>query len=126
MALQYATNAARPSPINNPAPATRAAGGKTANTPAPSIEPSPMITASKVPSCRASPGCVTVVRLRVPVFLVSVGVDHGLETVRIQVALQRLVGALKIKSAGDQRVELNQAAGHHVYACRPGVGVAED
>ena len=47
-------------------------------------------------------------------FLVSVGVDDGFETVRIQVALQRLVGAFKIKSAGDQRVELNQAAGHQV------------
>jgi hypothetical protein len=59
-------------------------------------------------------------------FLVSVGVDDGFETVRVEVAVQRVVGALKIESAGDQRVELNQAAGHHVYACRPGVGIAED
>ena len=34
-------------------------GEKAANTPAPNIEPSPMITASKVPSRRASPGWVT-------------------------------------------------------------------
>jgi hypothetical protein len=31
---------------------------------------------------------------------------------RIQVALQRLVGSLKTKSADARRVELNQAAGH--------------
>jgi len=41
------------------APAAPAAGEKAANTPAPSIEPIPMITASKVPSRRASPGWLT-------------------------------------------------------------------
>ena len=56
MALQYATNAAMASPISRPVPATLAAGEKAANTPAPSIEPSPMITASRVPSRRASSG----------------------------------------------------------------------
>lgn len=37
-------------------PAAAAAGAKAANTPAPIIEPSPMTTASVVPSRRASPG----------------------------------------------------------------------
>ena len=35
-------------------------------------------------------------------FLVSVGVEDGFETVRIQVALQRLVGALKVETARDE------------------------
>jgi hypothetical protein len=56
-------------------------------------------------------------------FLVSVGLDDGFETVPIQVALQRLVGALKVETARDEGVEINLAAGHHVDACRPGVGV---
>lgn len=32
----------------------------------------------------------------------AVGIDHGLEAVRVLVALQRLVGAFQIKSSGDQ------------------------
>ena len=44
-----------PSPISSPAPAAAAAGANAANTPAPIIEPSPMTTASVVPSRRARP-----------------------------------------------------------------------
>ncbi|GAB3801020.1 hypothetical protein GCM10027605_17680 [Micromonospora zhanjiangensis] len=46
--------AAITSPINRPVPATRAAGPNAAKTPAPIIEPSPMTTASPVPSRRAN------------------------------------------------------------------------
>ena len=49
MALQYATNAAAASAISRPDPAAAAAGPKTANTPAPIIEASPISTASAVP-----------------------------------------------------------------------------
>ena len=59
-------------------------------------------------------------------FLVSVGVDDGFETVGVQVAFQRLVGAFKAESARHQGVELNCAAGGEVDGGRPGVGVAED
>src|SRR5580693_6429137 len=41
------------SPASSPVPAALAAGPNAANTPAPIIEPSPMITASPVPSRRA-------------------------------------------------------------------------
>src|SRR5439155_17049105 len=54
VALQYATNAAITSPSSNPAPAAAAAGPIAANTPAPIIEPRPIMTASVVPSLRAS------------------------------------------------------------------------
>ena len=52
--------AAMASPISSPPPAAAAAGPIAANTPAPIIEPRPMITASKVPSWRDSRlgGCV--------------------------------------------------------------------
>src|SRR4051794_27665564 len=45
--------------MSSPAPAARAAGAKTANTPAPIIEPRPMTTASLVPSRLASAGLLT-------------------------------------------------------------------
>src|ERR1041384_142219 len=45
--------------ISSPAPALAAAGGKTAETPAPNIEPSPMAVASNNPSRRASPWLTT-------------------------------------------------------------------
>src|SRR4051794_17377337 len=45
--------------MSSPAPAARAAGAKTANTPAPIIEPRPMTTASVVPSRLASAGLLT-------------------------------------------------------------------
>src|SRR5262249_18761409 len=41
-------------PMRRPFPAARAAGANAANTPAPIIEPSPITTASAVPSLRAS------------------------------------------------------------------------
>src|SRR5215471_708326 len=59
VALQYATTAAIPRPMSNAAPAACAAGAKTENTPAPIIEPRPMITASTRFSRRASVGWVT-------------------------------------------------------------------
>jgi len=58
VALQYATTAAIPRPMSNAAPAAWAAGPKTENTPAPIIEPRPMITASARLSRRASVGWV--------------------------------------------------------------------
>src|ERR1700737_4543887 len=42
--------------MSSPAPAARAAGPNAANTPAPIIEPSPITTASTVPSRRDSSG----------------------------------------------------------------------
>src|SRR5690349_6482356 len=58
VALQYATTAAIPRPMSNAAPAACAAGTKTENTPAPIIEPRPMITASTRFRRRASAGWV--------------------------------------------------------------------
>jgi hypothetical protein len=56
MALQYAIAAASTKPISKPVPAARAAGPNAANIPAPIIEPSPITTASPVPSRRANVG----------------------------------------------------------------------
>src|SRR6266511_2972582 len=53
VALQYAISAAIPSPSRRAFPAARAAGPNAANTPAPIIDPSPMTTASPIPSRRA-------------------------------------------------------------------------
>ena len=57
MALHQATTAATARATSSPEPAAAAAGANAANTPAPSIDPSPMTTASARPSRRASPGC---------------------------------------------------------------------
>lgn len=57
MALQYATAAASASAASSPVPAASAAGASAAKTPAPTIEPSPMTTASKTPRVRRS-SCV--------------------------------------------------------------------
>src|SRR5450830_1727118 len=54
VALATATRAATTRPTSRPLPAARAAGPNAANTPAPIIEPSPIITADPVPSLRAS------------------------------------------------------------------------
>ena len=54
VALQYATAAATARPMSSPDPAAAAAGPMAANTPAPIIDPSPMMTASPRPSRRAS------------------------------------------------------------------------
>ena len=55
VALQNATPAAISKPISKPEPATAAAGVNAAKMPAPTIEPTPMSTASKVLNFRASP-----------------------------------------------------------------------
>src|SRR5690349_11267216 len=47
--------------MSRPLPAARAAGPNAANTPAPIIDPSPMTTASPVPSRRASPPVMTLI-----------------------------------------------------------------
>src|SRR5436190_20604539 len=54
VALQYATSAAIASPSVSAFPAARAAGPNAAKTPAPIMDPSPIATASTVPSRRAS------------------------------------------------------------------------
>src|SRR5829696_5145719 len=55
VALQKATIAATPSPINSAVPAASAAGAHAAKTPAPIIEPTPITTASPRPSWRFKP-----------------------------------------------------------------------
>src|SRR3954447_14123322 len=55
VALQKATIAATPRPINSAVPAASAAGAQAAKTPAPIIEPTPMTIASPTPSWRFNP-----------------------------------------------------------------------
>ncbi|BBX21813.1 hypothetical protein MTER_12240 [Mycolicibacter terrae] len=52
--MQYAMTAAIPNPASRAPPAARAAGANATKIPAPTMDPSPIVTASKTPNWRGN------------------------------------------------------------------------